>query len=384
MVGCHDRVIVGLAPSPKRVNPPFAAEHEAFREQVASFVDAEIRPHVDGWERECWFDGELFSSLAERGWLGITYPERYGGLELGALHGAVFSEELARCGSAGVAAGIGAHIGIAMPPINHFGTDEQKERYLVPGLRGERIAALAITEPGGGSDVAASRTRADRVDDGWLVNGSKTYITNGVRADFYVVAVRTRPEGGHAGMSFLIVDAGEGVSARKLDKLGWRASDTAEVFFDDVLVPDDRLLGEEGKGFYLIMANFQGERLGMALMALGEMRQTLQTVLGSATARDRHAVAEMALSVEVSAALTYDVLRRHASGEQVVREVTMAKLLTQRANVNLQEQALRILGPEAYFTDGGVERALRDARLGPIGGGTDEIMKEILGRSYGL
>ena len=366
------------------MNLPFADEHESFRREVAEFVAAELEPHAPQWEAEQWFPHSVFESLAARGWLGITYDTRYGGLGLDGLYSAVFSEEIARCGSAGLAAGIGAHIGIATPPVNRFGTEEQKERFLAPAIRAEKIAALAITEPGGGSDVASARTKAERVDGGWLVNGSKTYITGGVRADYYVTAVRTRPEGGHGGMSFLIVDAGEGVSTNKLEKLGWHASDTAEVFFDDVFVPEDQLLGEEGKGFYLIMANFQGERLGMALMALGEMRKTLALVLEHATAADRHGVAEIALAVETSAALTYDVLRRHAAGEQVVREVTMAKLLTQRANVEVQERALRILGPAAYFTHGGVERALRDARLGPIGGGTDEIMREILSKTFGL
>jgi acyl-CoA dehydrogenase len=386
MADWHDRWIAAIAPSPKSVNPPFGAEHQTFREEVAAYVAGELRPRVAEWERACWFDHVVFEELAARGWLGLTQDPAYGGLGMDGLFGAVFSEEIARCGSAGVAAGIGAHIGIATPPIARFGTEDHKQRYLAPAIRAEKIAALAITEPGGGSDVAGARTHARRVDGGWVVNGSKTYITNGVRADFYVTAVRSRDEGGHGGMSFLIVDAGNGVSARKLDKLGWRASDTAEVFYDDVFVPEENLLGEEGKGFYLIMANFQGERLGMALMAVGEMRETLAAVLahGGSGQAHRHAVAEMALTLEVSAAMSYDVLRRHAAGEQVVREVSMAKLFTQRASVDLAERALRLLGPDAYFTEGGVERALRDARLGPIGGGTDEIMAEIISRSYGL
>ena len=371
------------------MNPPFGAGHEAFREEVAEYVAGELRPRVAGWERACWFDHVVFEEMATRGWLGLTQDPAYGGLGQDGLHGAVFSEEIARCGSAGVAAGVGAHVGIAMPPVARFGTDDQKARYLAPAIRAEKIAALAITEPGGGSDVAGARTHARRVDGGWVVNGSKTCITNGVRADFHVTAVKTRDEGGqteHRRMSFLIVDAGDGVTARKLDKLGWRASDTAEVFYDDVFVPEENLLGEEGKGFYLIMANFQGERLGMALMAVGQMRDTLAAVLehGGSGQAHRHAVAEMALTLEVSAAMTYDVLRRHAAGEQVVREVSMAKLFTQRASVDLADRALRILGPDAYFTEGGVEATLRDARLGPIGGGTDEIMREIISRSYGL
>jgi acyl-CoA dehydrogenase len=316
-------------------------------------------------------------------------PVENGGLGRPLEYGAVFSEELARCGSGGLAAGIGAHTGIATPPVARFGTPEQKRRWLEPALRGEAIGALAITEPGGGSDVAAVRTRAEPVDGGWVVNGEKTFITNGVRAHFYVTAVRTTPEGGHQGMSFLVIERGPGVTASKLEKLGWRASDTATVAFEDVFVPEDALLGELHRGFYLIMANFQGERLGMALMALGEMRQTLEDTLAWAREQPpsqarRHALAELATLVEASAAITYATARRMVAGEDAVREVTQAKLLTQRANVRVQDTCLRLRGVEGALVETGIERALRDARLGPIGGGTDEIMKEILGRSYGL
>ena len=179
---------------------------------------------------------------------------------------------MARCGSGGVAAGLGAHSGIALPPILSFGTEQQKQRFLVPGLRGDTIAALAITEPGAGSDVAAIRTRAESVDGGYLVNGSKTFITGGVRADVLVTAVQTTPDGGHGGVSFLIIERGEGVTSSPLRKLGWHASDTAEIAFADVFVPEQNLLGPEHGGFYLIMANFQWERLLMALGALGAMQ----------------------------------------------------------------------------------------------------------------
>jgi acyl-CoA dehydrogenase len=251
-------------------------------------------------------------------------------------------------------------------------------------MRAEKIGALAITEPGGGSDVASARTRADKVDGGWVINGEKTFITNGVRADFYVTAVRTTPEGGHGGMSFFVVEKGPGVTASPLKKLGWHASDTATVAFEDVFVADDQLLGELNKGFYLIMANFQGERMGMALQALGEMRASFEATVDALEAGPswrRHAVAELALKVEASAAMAYGVARWVCAGEQVVREVSEAKLLTQRANLEVQEECVRLLGVDAPPE---LERALRDARLGPIGGGTDEIMKEIIGRSFGL
>jgi acyl-CoA dehydrogenase len=354
------------------MRPPFTADHEAFRQEVRSWVDSELRPRVDEWERERWFPNDVIKWVADRGWFGFTDP----------IMGAVFSEELARCGSGGLAAGIGAHAGIATPPIRRFGTDDQKRRYLEPAMRGELIGALAITEPGGGSDVASARTRAERVDGGWIVSGEKTFITNGVRADFYVTAVRTTPEGGHGGMSFLIVDRGDGITTSKLEKLGWHASDTATVAYEDVFVPEENLLGELDRGFYLIMANFQGERLGMALVALGEMRATLEATVAWAATRGvgqaaRFKLAELATEVEACAALTYETLRRHAAGEDAVREVTMAKLLTQRANVRVQEECLFLRGLDAPPL---LERRLRDARLGPIGGGTDEIMREILGR----
>ena len=209
-------------------------------------------------------------------------------------------------------------------------------------------------------------------------------ITNGVRADFYVTAVRTTAEGGHGGMSFLVIDKQDGVTTSKLSKLGWHASDTATVAFEDVFVPSDHLLGELDKGFYLVMANFQGERMGMALQALGEMRASFETLvasLGTGPSWRRHAVAELALKVELSAAMAYGVARAVCAGEQIVREVSEAKLLTQRANVEVQEGCLRLLGVDAPPA---IERALRDARLGPIGGGTDEIMREIIGKTYGL
>src|SRR5580700_3667333 len=199
-------------------SPPFSDEHEQLRQSIRGFIERELAPHSQTWEQEEWFPDEVFPKLAAQGLLGLKYPQQYGGQGGDYLHEAVLVEELARVGSGGTAAGIGAHINIATPPIWKFGTEEQKQRYLVPAIRGEKIGALGITEPGAGSDVASLRTRAERVDGGWVVNGEKTYITNGVRADFIVTAVRTAPDGGHHGISFLIVDRVEGVSSSKLEK----------------------------------------------------------------------------------------------------------------------------------------------------------------------
>jgi acyl-CoA dehydrogenase len=344
---------------------------------MRSYVLAQLRPFASEWEEAGSFPDSVFTGLASRGWLGLKY-----GPDADWVADAVLCEELAWCGSGGVAAGIGAHVGIATPPIARFGTSWQRSRWLEPAIRGSSIGALAITEPDTGSDVAAVRTRAVPVDGGWLVSGAKTYITNGVRASFYVTAVRTGGAG-HGGLSFLVIEPGEGVSARPLRKLGWRASDTAEVSFDEVFVPAEHLLGELDRGFYLVMANFQWERLAMALGAVGAMRRAVSRLAselaGGASQYARHRVAELAVRAEAGAAMTYGALRLFLAGGDAVREVTMAKLATQRASFEVQEEAWRLLGPDEEL-----ERALRDARLGPIGGGTDEIMREILGRSLAL
>jgi acyl-CoA dehydrogenase len=378
--------------------PPFTEEHQELRETIRRFVDRELRPKAAEWEEARWFPNEVFTRMAELGFLGLKYPEEYGGQGGDYLHDAVLSEEMARCGSGGLAAGVGAHIGIATPPIWKFGTEDQKRRFLAPAIAGEKIAALGITEPDAGSDVAGLRTRARRVDGGYVVNGSKTFITNGVRADFVVTAVKTTEEGGHHGISFLILERDmEGFTvSRKLEKLGWHASDTGELAFNDVFVPEENLLGEENKGFYLIMANFQWERLLMALGSVAGMQATLERTIQYALEREtfgrpigkhqalRHKIAEMAVKVETGRAVTYNALRLFAEGQDAIKEVTMAKLKTQRDAFDVADDAIQIHGGAGYMREYDVERAARDARLGPIGGGTDEIMKEILGKLLGL
>jgi acyl-CoA dehydrogenase len=377
-------------------NPPFTEEHEELRASTRGFIERELTPYAQQWEEERWFPDDVFPKLAAQGLLGLKYPESYGGQGGDYLHEAVFIEELARTGSGGTAAGIGAHVNIATPPIWKFGTEDQKQRYLVPAIRGERIGALGITEPGAGSDVAALSTRAERVDGGFLLNGEKTYITNGVRAHFIVTAVKTTPEGGHQGISFLIVERGEGVESAKLEKLGWHASDTATISFQDVFVGEENLLGELNEGFKLIMANFQWERLAMALGAVGAMQIAWERTVEFAQERKafgrplsghqaiRHKLADLATSVHTCRCVTYDALGRFVAGEDPLREVTMAKLLTQRACFELMDDCLQIHGGAGYMREYWVERAARDARLGPIGGGSDEIMREILARVLGL
>ncbi|HEY7829824.1 MAG TPA: acyl-CoA dehydrogenase family protein [Solirubrobacteraceae bacterium] len=380
-----------------QLTPPFSEEHEELRASIRGFIERELTPHAAKWEEDEWFPNEVFTKMAGQGLLGLKYPQQHGGQGGDYLHEAVLIEELTRIGSGGTAAGIGAHVNIATPPIWKFGSVEHKRTYLEPAIRGEKIGALAITEPGAGSDVAALRTRATPVDGGWVVNGEKTYITNGVRADFMVTAVKTTEEGGHHGISFLIVERQEGVKSAALHKLGWRASDTATIAFEDVFVPAENLLGAEHEGFKLIMANFQWERLAMALGSVGAMRVAWERTAQYAGEREtfgkplsghqaiRHKLADMATSVYTCQCVTYDALRRFVNGEEPLKEVSMAKLLTQRACFELMDECLQIHGGAGYMRgDSGpaphVERAVRDARLGPIGGGSDEIMREILGR----
>jgi acyl-CoA dehydrogenase len=383
----------------RAILPPFTDEHEQLRETIGRWVRTEIVPHVDEWEAAREFPRELYVRAAELGFLGLKYPEELGGQGGDYVHDAVWAEELAAAGaSGGIGAGLGAHTGIATPPVFRFGTADQHERFLRPAIAGRKIAALGITEPGAGSDVASIRTEARKVPGGYVVNGAKTFITNGVRADFLVCAVKTSPEGGHHGISFLILERempGYEVS-RKLEKMGWHSSDTGELSFTDVEVPEENLLGEENRGFYLIMENFAWERLLMALGAVGGMRRLLAVATSYASEREafgrpigkfqaiRHKIAEIAVKAEVGRALTYHALRRFAAGENTIADVTKAKLYTQRACVEVADEVLQILGGYGYMREYGVERALRDARLGPIGGGTDEVMKEILGRQLGL
>ena len=383
----------------RAILPPFTEEHEELRETVRRFVKKEIAPHVDEWEEAREFPRELYNRCGELGFLGLKFPEQYGGQGGTYLHDAVWTEELSRSGgSGGVAAGLNAHSSIAMPPIFNFGTEEQRQRWIVPGIKGEKIGALGITEPGGGSDVASIRTFARRENDAYVVNGSKTFITNGVRADFLVCACKTTQEGGHGGISFLVLERempGYEVS-RKLETMGWHASDTGELSFTDVEVPAENLLGEENGGFKLIMANFAWERLLMAIGAVGAMQRLIEITVAYALEREafgrpigkfqaiRHHVAEMATKAEAARALTYNALRLFHSDQDCIRDVSMAKLVTQRAVLEIADQSLQIHGGYGYMREYGIERAVRDARLGPIGGGTDEIMKEILGKQMGL
>jgi acyl-CoA dehydrogenase len=305
---------------------------------------------------------------------------------------------MARSGSAGVAAGIGAHIGIAMPQINRFGTPEQKEKYLVPGIKGDTIGALGITEPEAGSDVAGIKTFAVKDGTDWIINGSKTFITNGVRCEWVVALVKTDRERGYSGISQILIDRGiPGFeTSKKIKKLGWKASDTGELSFIDVRVPAGALLGEEGRGFFQTMANFVWERMIMALGSVSGAELVFQVALQYAKDRQAfgqpigkfqaisHMLADMATEIELGRAYTYHVLKLYMEGKEPVKEVAMAKLFTQSMAVRVADRAIQIHGGYGYTEEYPLARAWRDMRLGPIGGGTDEIMKEILGKLLGL
>jgi acyl-CoA dehydrogenase len=365
---------------------------------VRRLVDKEIQPHVDEWEKAGQFPRELFTRFGALDLLGLKYEEKYGGSNAGVLYEAVLFEELGRCGSGGVAAGIGAHVAIATPPINDSGTDAQRQRWLAPAIKGTKIVALGITEPAGGSDIAHVETTARREGDVYVVNGSKMFITNGVNADVVVVLARTKPEGGHQGLTLLVVERGApGYSVgRKLDKLGWRASDTAELIFQDCRVPVDNRLGDENKGFYMAVANFQWERLWIAIGAVASAQRSLELAVDYAANRVqfgkrltdmqviRHQIAEMALTIEQARQLTYYALWLHSQKLPCTKEVSMAKIAATEADVKVADRALQIHGGYGYMSEYPISRAWRDARLGPIGAGTNEIMREIIARELDL
>ncbi|MFY9614713.1 MAG: acyl-CoA dehydrogenase family protein [Candidatus Dormiibacterota bacterium] len=375
----------------------FDDDHEAYRESVRSFVLKELRPNADEWERAEEFPVEIYRRMGKLDLFGNKFEEEYGGTNAGYLFEAVLVEEMSRCGSGGVAAGLGAHAQIALPPIASFGTPEQKQRWLAPGIKGEKIAALGITEPEAGSDVAGIKTRAVRDGDDYVLNGSKTFITNGVRADMVVCAVRTG-EDPHGGVSFIVVERGTPGfdQSTKLKKLGWRASDTATLYFSDCRVPAANMLGNEGDGFKMIMSNFQWERLTMALGAVIGAEETMKLARDHAENRvafDRpivrfqtiqHKLVEMATEIEAARHLTYHALWLFNQGRDAVKEVSMAKIVATEAATHVADEAVQIHGGYGYMMEFPVQRAWRDARLGPIGGGTTQIMREIIAKTMDL
>ncbi|MCM4154653.1 acyl-CoA dehydrogenase family protein [Gramella sp. AN32] len=371
----------------------FTEEHELFRKSFQEFLQKEVVPHIEKWEETGTIERFIWKKFGEMGYFGLNQPEEFGGMGLDLFYTVIFLEELQKINSGGFAAAIWAHAYLAMTHLKIEADDNLKEKYLTPAIDGDKIGCLCISEPFGGSDVAGMRTTATKEGDHYVINGSKTFITNGVYADFYIVAAKTSPEKGSKGMSIFLLDKEfKGISATKLNKLGWRASDTAELAFDNVKIPAEYLLGVEGKGFSYIMQHFALERLIMGINAHARSEFAIEYAIGYMKEREafgktldqfqalRHSVAEMASEVEVIKEFNYSVAKRLNDGEYVVKEASMSKLLATKIADEVIYECLQLLGGYGYIEDYPMARMFRDSRLGPIGGGTSEILKEIIAK----
>jgi acyl-CoA dehydrogenase len=377
----------------------FTEEHEIFRKSVRTFVEQEIVPHVDEWEERGEIPRALFRRMGELGFLGVEFPPEYGGSGADVAMSMVLAEELARCRSGGVAFSVVTQTDMSSPWLVEFGTPAQKARYL-PGIaRGETVCALAITEPGAGSDMVALATRARRDGDHWAITGSKTFITNGVYGDLYFVAARTRDDGPrHRQLSQFLVERGTpGLAvSRKLQKTGMWASDTAELAFDDMRVPAENLLGQEGRGFHQLAAGLQRERLMVAVLCVSGARQAIEDCQGYLRQRHafgrplaemqalRHRMADMATQVEAARRLTYHAAELFAAREDSVTPVSMAKLFATEAANRVAYEAVQLHGGYGYMREFPVERFARDVRVWTIASGSSEIMREIIAKRLPL
>lgn len=374
-------------------NVYFSEEHKLFRESLRDFLQKEVVPHIEKWEKTGEIERFIWKKMGDMGYFGLAYPEEYGGLDLDIFYTLIFLEELQRINSGGFAAAMWAHAYLAMTHLKAEGDAAIKEKYLAPSISGDKIGCLCITEPFGGSDVAGMRSTAVRQGDHYILNGSKTFITNGVFSDYLIVAAKTSPEKGNKGLSIFVVDReAEGVSATKLDKLGWRASDTGEIAFTDVKVPVANLMGEEDKGFSYIMQHFALERLIMGVNAHARAEYALEYALEYMGEREafgktinkfqalRHTVAEMASEIEMVKAFNYSIAYNLDKGDYVVKEASMSKLMGTKIADEVIYKCLQMLGGYGYMEDYPLARMFRDSRLGPIGGGTSEILKEIIAK----
>ena len=381
--------------SDRPASPYYTAEHEAFRAQVRRFVERECAPHIESWETAGELPRALHRKAAEAGLLGVGYPESCGGIEVPDLfYQLILTEELARTGAGGLIASLLSH-GIAVPPNVHAGTPAQQARFVAPVLAGERIAALAITEPGGGSDVASLRTQARRDGDHYVVNGSKTFITSGMRADFLTVAVRTG-EPGMNGVSLLVIEGGTpGLSRTALDKMGWRCSDTATLYFEDCRVPVDNRIGRENAGFMAIMLNFNNERLMLAAQAWASAQLCYDEALAYARERQtfgkplisrqaiRHKLVDMKMRIDAVKAQLDLLCWRVSSKLSPVADLCLLKNLATGTLEDVAGQAVQIFGGAGYLRGAKVERIFRETKVLSIGGGASEVMKDLAARQLG-
>ena len=375
----------------------FTAEHEAFRKSVRAWVEKELTPHSLEWDRAGIFPREVFKQAGELGFLGINHDPKYGGSGLDYWYVTAFCEAIAHSHNAGVNMALLVQSQMATPIINEIGTDEQKREFLAPALAGDRIAALGVSEPGAGSDVANLKTTAKRVGDDYVINGSKMWITNGTRADFLTLAVRTGPAG-YGGVSLLTFPTDtKGFSvSKKLDKIGNLSSDTAILFSEDCKVPARYLLGEENEGFYHVMTNFQGERLTAAITTVAAMELMIANAIKYGHEREafgrplikfqvwRHKFVELLSQMEAARRLTYHAVELFEAKENPVKEISMAKLVAGDLAQKVAYDCQQFFGGMGYIDETDVARAWRDLRLITIGGGTSEIMKEIISKLVGL
>ena len=381
-----------------RARSPFYDEtHEAVAQSVRKFMAAEVLPHIDQWEEDGELPRELHKKAAQAGILGLNYPEEYGGHSEGfdVFHGLAQSEELAAAGAGGLGASLMTH-GIGLPPILALGSEEMKRRIAPEVLSGDKIISLAITEPSGGSDVAQLKTRAERQGNKYVVNGQKMFITSGMRADYMTVAVRTGGPG-MAGISLMLIETDRpGVARTRLDKMGWRCSDTAAVYFDNVEVPPENLIGPENGGFIGIMRNFNSERLGMAHGCCAMARVALKEAMDWAQSREtfgkrlgahqsiRIKLADCARQIQATQAWVDLCAHQHRLGVGVPADYAMLKVQATRMLEHVVREAAQVLGGASYITGSKVERIYREVRVNAIGGGSEEIMLDLAGRQMGL
>jgi acyl-CoA dehydrogenase len=371
----------------------FTEEHEAFRASFKDFLQKEVVPHIEKWEKSGSIERFIWKKFGEMGYFGLLTPEEYGGMDLDLFYTVIFLEELQKINSGGFAAAMWAHEYLAMTHLNKEASEVLKQKYLRPSVEGDLIGCMCITEPFGGSDVAGMRSTAIKQGDTYLLNGSKTFITNGVYSDYLIVAAKTDPSDKYKGISIFVVDRdSKGVSATKLNKLGWHASDTGEIAFDNVEIPLENLMGEEGKGFPYIMQHFALERLIMGVNAHARAEfavdyavKYMQERIAFGKSLDkfqalRHKIAEMASKVDMCREYNYSITNRLNDGQYVVKEASMSKLLSTKMADEVIYDALQLLGGYGYMEDYPMARLLRDSRLGPIGGGTSEILKEIIAK----
>lgn len=378
----------------------FSEEHVAMRAAMRKFVAAEITPNIDAWEEAGRVPRETYRKAGEIGLIGVSYPEELGGLGGDPFMAIAVNEEICRCGSGGVVAALGSHA-ISMPLVVAHGTAEQKRKFVAPVVAGEKIAALAVTEPGGGSDVAALRCRAARDGNHYVVNGEKTFITSGVEADVLTVAVRTSDDAGAGGISFLIVEGDTpGLQRTALKKMGWHASDTGHLVFDNVRVPAENLLGTEGRGFMAAMLNFNNERLMIAVQAYIMAEVCFQEALSWARDRQafgkpisqhqviRHKLVDMAARIDAAKTLVYDIVWRHARKLDPINvhvaRTSMAKVTATAAMKFCADEAVQILGGMGFMRGTASERIYREVKVLTIGGGTDEVMKNLAAAQMGI